>query len=255
MHLPEPTFPPLLTGHAVKRPARPFAEAVEAARAGRFGAGDVAWSRNVSRLECAIVLEPEVRRERAMEMLYVAMVAFGDAFGAVAPPEVALTYRWPQTILVNGAIVGDMPIAMAAGTGADGAPAWLVIGAEIALRDVSRRREPGHDPGTTTLFDEGCGEVTRTSLIESFCRHFLAWVHTWEHDGFAPAHRVWLGRAHDRDRAVTIDCAGNTMSGTFVGLDECGNLLLRTAAGVEVVATERAARILNEAVLSEAGAP
>lgn len=247
MHLPEPTFPPLLTGHPVKRPARPFAEAVDGARRGALGAGDMVWSRNASRLDCAIVLEPEVRRERALEMLYVAMVALGDALGAVAPPEVAVTYRWPQSILVNGGFVGDMPIAMADETAADGAPAWLVIGAEIVLRDDSRRREPGHAPDRTTLYEEGCGEVTRTSLIESFCRHFLAWVHTWEEDGFAPAHRIWLGRAHDREAEVTIDCAGERLTGTFVGLDESGNLLLRTSAGVELVATERAARILNQA--------
>jgi biotin-(acetyl-CoA carboxylase) ligase len=247
VHLPEPTFPPLLTGHPVKHPARAFAEAVKGARAGSLGAGDVVWSRNVNRLDCAIVLEPEVRRERALEMLYVAMVAFGDAFGAVAPPEVAVTYRWPQTILVNGAFVGDTPVAMADDTGADGAPAWLVVGADIALRDDSRKHEPGHDPGKTTLYDEGCGEITRTSLLESFCRHFLAWVHTWEQEGFASTHRIWLGRAHDREREVTIDCAGESLSGTFVGLDECGNLLLRTPTGVELVATKRAARILNAA--------
>lgn len=247
MHLPEPTFPPLLTGHAVKRPARPFAEAVEGARSARLGAGDVVWSRDVTRLECAIVLEPEVSRRRAQEMLYVAMVAFGDALGAVAPPEVAVTYRWPQTILVNGAHVGEMPIAMAAESDAGGAPAWLVVGAEIALRDDKRGFEPGLTPDRTTLYDEGCGEVTRTSLIESYCRHFLAWVHTWEQEGFAPAHQSWLGRAHDRDREITIDGGGESLSGTFVGLDESGNLLLRTAAGVELVATERAARILNGA--------
>jgi len=74
-------------------------------------------------------------------------------------------------------------------------------------------------------------------------------------DGFAPAHQVWLGRAHDREQEVTIDCAGESLTGTFVGLDECGNLLLRTAAGVEMVATERAARILNGLVLNEADAP
>ena len=247
MHLPEPTFPPLLTGHALKRPARPFAEAVEGARSAKLGAGDVVWSRAVSRLDCAIVLEPEVPRERAQEMLYVAMVAFGDALGAVAPPEVAVTYRWPQTILVNGARVGDMPIAMAAKTGAEGAPVWLVVGAEIALRGDIKRRDPGLEPDKTTLYDEGCGEVTRTSLLESYCRHFMAWVHTWEQDGFGPAHASWLGRAHDRDQKVTIDRVDKTLTGTFVGLDECGNLVLRMGHGVELVPTERAARILNEA--------
>jgi len=247
VHLPEPTFPPLLTGHAVKRPARPFAGAVKGARSGRLGAGDVVWSRNANRLDCAIVLEPEVGRQRALEMLYVAMVALGDAIGAVVPPEVAVTYRWPQSILVNGALIGDMPIAMAPETGADGAPAWLVVGADIALRDDSREREPGHDPDRTTLFDEGCGEVTRTSLLESYCRHFLAWVHTWELDGFAAAHESWLRRAHDHEREVTIDCADGRLTGSFVGLDESGNLLLRTSAGVELVPTERAARGVNEA--------
>jgi len=247
MHLPEPTFPPLLAGHAVKRPVRPFARALEGARAGAFGAGDVVWSRDVNRLECAIVLEPEVTRERAEEMLYVAMVAFGDALGAIAPPEVAVTYRWPQTILVNGGVAGHMPIVLSEETGADGAPAWLVVGAELVLRDDSKGIEPGLDPDRTTLYEEGCGEVTRTGLLESFCRHFLSWVHSWELEGFAPVHAMWLGRAHDREKPVEIDCGGKTLTGTFVGLDERGNLLLRTAAGMEMIPTAAAARGIDEA--------
>ena len=44
MHLEDPQFPPLLEGHAVKAPKRPFAEACRLARARKLGAGDVVWS-------------------------------------------------------------------------------------------------------------------------------------------------------------------------------------------------------------------
>ena len=40
-------------------------------------------------------------------MLFAAMVAFGDAAGAVIPPEVAITYRWPGSILMNDGEVGS----------------------------------------------------------------------------------------------------------------------------------------------------
>ena len=42
----------------------------------------------------------------------LSMLAFGDAFGAIAPPEVALHFRWPSTLLVNGGIAGAARIAL-----------------------------------------------------------------------------------------------------------------------------------------------
>lgn len=243
MHLPDPTFPPLLTGHGVKSPVRPFNRAIAGAVNGSFGAGDVVWGRNTQRFDCAVVLEPEVAFERSLQMLYLSMVALGDALGALAPPEVAITYGWPQTVRVNGADVGEVLIATGE-RGADDVPRWLVLGAGIALRGDTGDADPGHDPGRTTLYEEGAGELNRTDLVESFCRHLLTWIHTWQEEGFRPVHQAWLFRADGRDREIEIGYRGARMKGVFTGLDDDGNLLLKTADGMTALRTAEAAREL-----------
>lgn len=235
MHLPEPTFPPLLNGIAVKGSPRPFELARSKAAAGVARAGDVFWSRDTSRLDCAIVLEPEVETPAAMHMLLTAMVAFGDALGAIAPPEIGVFYRWPAEILVNGARAGRLRVALPEDARADAVPRWLVVGIEVDILDDEKGTEPGFDAERTTLHAEGCHEIDRTQLVESFCRHFLVWVHTWNEDGFRPVHEAWLQRAHGLNQEITVERGGETLTGRFLGLDEGGNLLLKRGDGITML--------------------
>ncbi len=227
MHLPDPTFPPLLTGHDVKSPVRAFDHALEGARAGTLGAGDLVWSRNTQRLECAVVLEPEVSRARSMEMLFVAMVAFADAFGALAPPEVGVLYRWPNRLRINRGEIGEMRLVASESSDGDGVPDWLVLDLGIQMRPAKMIDDPGTDLDFTNLLEEACGEVTRSGLIESYARHLLTWIHSWTVDGFRSVHDAWMDRAEDKESEVTLVHQGEALTGTFMGLDESGNLLLR----------------------------
>ena len=59
MHLPDPSFPPLLSGHDVPGAEGAFEAACKRAATGELGAGDVVWSRNVDKVDMAVVLEPE----------------------------------------------------------------------------------------------------------------------------------------------------------------------------------------------------
>lgn len=190
---------------------RAFNRAVVRAGRGRWGAGDLAWLDTDTRLEMALVMEPEVPRERCGEMVPLLAVAFGDAFGAVAPPEVAVTYRWPDRLLVNGAEAGRLDIRAA--EGGSGPPDWLVVGLSLAVRPDARDADPGHDPSRTTLWDEGCGEITVRELAAATARHATANLHLWDTEGFAPIHRAWTPRHAGEDG--------------FVGLDERGNALVR----------------------------
>jgi biotin-(acetyl-CoA carboxylase) ligase len=228
MHLPDPTFPPLLDSHPVKSPDRPFAVACAAAEGGRAGAGDVFWARAVERMDVAIVLEPEVGLDQAMQMPFAAMVALGDALGAIAPPEIGVYYRWPGDIVLNGARAGSVSFALPEDAGPGAVPRWLVIAATVTLRSDRNDPEPGRDTDNTTLEEEGGSGITRTELIESFCRHFLVWVHTWEEEGFRQINEIWVERA--RQLAEEIEADGVT--GTILGLDEAGNLLVKPAEGV-----------------------
>ena len=244
MSLPNPVFPPLLTGHPVKASKRAFETAVDGVISGRFGAADFVWARDAARdaerLDCALVLEPDVDRVRSAEMVFVAMVAFGDSFGAIAPPEVGLTYRWPMTLCVNGARAGRVRAAISANDDDDGHPDWMVVGLSLDIRRSDRGGEPGQLPDVTDLAEEGCGELTRTELLESYSRHLLTWIHTWQTEGFRPVHDLLVFRAEGYRDPVTIEHAGKTREGRFIGLDDHGNLILETAAGTDMLDVQAA---------------
>jgi len=223
----EPEFPPLINGIRVEAGGDPFDAACLAAAGGQAGAGDLYWSALQDSLWLALVVEPEVQADQAMDMLFAAMVAFGDSVGAIAPPEVGVTYIWPQTLLVNGARVGEVSIRMAPDTGPGAVPAWMVIALHAQITTAEGMPEPGLEKDRTTLWDEGCGGLTRTDFLESFIRHLKTWIHNWEMDGERPVREAWLARAARPGDTVAFELQGKRRSGAFLGLDEAGNMLAR----------------------------
>jgi biotin-(acetyl-CoA carboxylase) ligase len=230
-----PDFPPLLTGHAVAPPADAFSLACRRAASGEAGAGDIFWSRSRIELDVAIVLEPEVGVIQAREMLFVAMVALGDCIGALCPPEVGIFYRWPGVILANGAKVGQAQMAMADPDDGEAPPQWLVVGVTLTVRPARDAPDPGADIDRTTLWDEGCGDLGRNTLLESYSRHLKTWLHNWETGGVRPVRNAWLERAEGRGETVTVAFDGAAKTGTFLGIDEAGGLILKTGETTEIL--------------------
>ncbi|WP_051241386.1 biotin/lipoate--protein ligase family protein [Stappia stellulata] len=230
MLTPDPTFPPLLTGHAVPASEDVFQTACDGASAGRLSAGDLIWSRRTDVVSLAVVLEPDVSPERGVEMLFLAMVAANDALGAITPPETALTFLWPDVFKVNGAKVGTVRLAMSDQLDGEGAPLWLTVALDFRLAPLDGPLEPGETPDRTSLIDEGAVDLDRTQVIESLSRHLLTWIHSWGVDGFAPVLENWLFRAEGYRGPHAVETPGGTVAGTFLGLDEAGNLLLKRDA-------------------------
>ena len=228
MHLADPRFPPLLKGHPVKTPAQPFAHACRLAEATALGAGDVVWSRNTARAQVAIVLEPEVALERAVQMGPLLMVALGDSLGSLCPPKVAVQYRWPGSILLNGAVAGQVRLGASRVAGHT-VPRWLVAAADL---DIAAPRKERQEWSHTSLSEEAGPGISRTDILESLAAHFLTQLNTWQDDGFRPVHDQWLFRAEGRDSPVLLrDEAGASLRAKVIGLDESANLLFRTGEG------------------------
>lgn len=254
MHLPDPTFPPLFTGHSVKSPIMPFQHACEGAETGQFSAGDFIWATRTDRLDVALVLEPEVSGPELYEMLFTALVAFGDAFGAIAPPEVALTYAWPQTIRVNGATVGHARTRWSARQDEHGSPLWLVVGLDCWIRRPNIGNDPGLNNAETDLYEEGCAEINRSDLLSSFSRHFLTWIHTWETEGFSGVHSNYLGRTEGHKEEAALPRLGETVEGMFLGLDEAGNALIKQSSDGQMASILVGEALMPEPVLMAEGA-
>lgn len=231
----DPEFPPALNGIAVDAAVSPLKHACEGAADGSCGAGDVLWSRRADAASAAVVLEPEVPLVRALQMVPVMAVAAVEALGVIGPPHLGLGLRWPGRVLVNGAEAGRVFAAVADPVGEEAAPDWLVVGFSLALAWPVSVADPGTMEGRTVLYEEGCGELDRTEVIEAVSRHFLSAVDGWEQEGFGVAHRAWMAKAADMNDTMTIEINENALEGTMIGLDEDGGLLLRRGGETRLV--------------------
>ena len=219
-----PSFPPLLRGEETPHGMDPFAKAVASAALGT-DPGLICWARDETALRAALVLAPEAPLVRAVGISFAVALGLGDALGALAPPEVAVHYVWPAGFKVNGADCGQMRAA-ASTTDPAVEPDWLVIGVDMPYLPPSSD-EPGRRPDRTCLIDEGCIDVTPLALLESWSRHTLVWINRWLDDGFQPLHAAWRERAWGVGEKLPD-------GGLFVGIDEYGGMLVKTAKSTEL---------------------
>lgn len=159
----------------------------------RDGAGTLVWVRSWSRIEVAVVLEPDQLLAAARPALLAAMTAFADSAGALGPPEVPLTFDWPATIRVNGGVVGGARMAAPPGCAEDAVPDWIVVGIEVAFADPADS-DPGRDPGRTTLFEEGFNETNPAEMTAAWARHLMATLADWQGRGFRVLAERYLAR-------------------------------------------------------------
>lgn len=220
-----PSFPPLFQAQAVTGTTDPFAKACALATLG-CDAGVLVHNVTFDMLRAAIVFAPEAPLEQVMWVLCNCGVGFQNALGALAPPEVAVHLKWQGDIQVNGAYCGRLRAAAATLDPAT-EPDWLVVGLEVHLIPQSDE-DPGNTPDQTSLVQEGCGDVSPIRLLESWARHSLVWINRQADDGVKPLHAQWRGLVQGIGEDVTIEHEGETISGTFLGVDENFGMLVRT---------------------------
>lgn len=230
MHLPDPDFPPILTGHPVTPPATAFETACRRAAAHELGAADLVWSRSTERAEMALIFEPDVARRHALQIKPLFFVAIADSLGALMPPKTAVHLRWPDSILINGAVAGNLQLALAP-SGPSDVPDWLVIGARIEVASQHACREPGEAPDITSICDEGGGDLDRTQILRSLSAHMLSWLQVWQEEGFKGLSNRFIGLLEGYEDEAKFDIAGETLKARVLGISEDMQLLVKLADG------------------------
>jgi biotin-(acetyl-CoA carboxylase) ligase len=184
--------------------------------------GTLLWRDDGGRLRLALLLDSEGDFEDSAAVAIVAAVALGDAIGGLAPPVVAVNNRWPDRIEVNGGLSAGITLDQ---IDVSTAQLRLVLGIEVAI-DPETGEEPGRRPDLTSLVQEGCGEITPVMLLESFARHFLAWLHRWQEDGFPPVRAAWSARGPQPGARFALTVGDAVVEGSFRGIGAEGELIL-----------------------------
>ena len=225
-------FPPLFKGQAVTGGTDPFDKACALATIGS-DAGVLVHNISPDVLRAAIVFAPETPLEKAMWVMCAAGVGFQNAVGALAPPEVAVHLLWGGDIQVNGGVCGRLRMA-ASSDDPDAEPDWLVIGLELDLIPKSDDA-PGYTPDQTSLYQEGCGDISPAHLLESWARHTLVWINRQSSDGVEPLHAEWRGLVVGIGEEITVDHEGSDITGKFLGVDEDFGMLIRDGETSRVI--------------------
>lgn len=180
------------------------------------GAGTLVHVGRFDLAEFAVVLEPEEPLRSARRALYAGLAALADALAVHAPPERPITFDWPDAVRVDGGLVGGARLAWPPAADEDAPPAWLVFGATIRTVAMGEE-EPGLRPLSSALEDEGFDDLGSNRLVESFARHFMVAIDTWQERGFDEIAKNYVARLVPE-------------SGVRRDIDVNGDLLLRRMA-------------------------
>jgi biotin-(acetyl-CoA carboxylase) ligase len=201
--------------------------------AGEAGAATLVWARRATVAEFAVVLEPEQPLAQARRGFFACMNALADTLSARMPPEKPLTIDWPDTIRVDGGLVGGGRLAWPDATPEHAVPDWLVFGAMIRVT-VAAMYEGGSTPEITGLEEEGFDPTEPADIVAGFARHLMAIFDTWSERGFNPIGEAYLARLAGRP----AEAAGLTR-----GIDAAGELILK-GAGAAIVSRQSLTRYL-----------
>jgi len=210
-------LPPPFRPVALREAGNALAHAVDIAA--EAGAGTLVYVGRFDMAEFAVVVEPDEPLRTARRALYAGLTALADALAVHAPPEKPIAFDWPDTIRIDGGLVGGAHLAWPADAVENTAPPWLVFGAMIRT-SVMSEREAGVHPLAAALDAEGF-DADAGRLIESFARHFMVAVDLWQQDGFAEVARNYLARLV-------------AAKGVRRDLDDNGDLLLRRVGNAAV---------------------
>jgi hypothetical protein len=190
--------------------------------AAQEGAGTLVHVGRFDLAEFAVVLEPEEPLRTARRALYAGMCALGDALAVHAPPEKPISFDWPNAIRVDGGLVGGGRLGWPLGGDEAEPPQWLVFGGMIRTVAMGEN-EPGLRPLGSALEEEGFDDVGSGRLVESFARHLMVTIDTWQEQGFAGLAKSYVARLAPK-------------AGVRRDLDQNGDLLERR---MEKAAVER----------------
>lgn len=213
-------------------PLRETGDAFAHARAiaDEHGAGALVWVRRYDLVEFAVVLEPEKPLGEVYCVVYAGMNALADALALQAPPSMPIMFDWPDTVRIDGALVGGGRLGWPESARDHEVPDWLVFSGMIRTA-VSRADEPGLRPLLGALDELGFASADAGEIVASFSRHLMAAFDEWNDAGFSPIGRRWLDRAARRD-------------GQEIRLAENGDLLISAKAGEEIAERQSLAAAL-----------
>ena len=182
---------------------------------GRHGRG---WASPPGNLYLSLLLRPGLPPGRLGELAFLAGLAVAETAAALLPAGRAVTLKWPNDVLVDGAKTAGILIEQ------EGEAAILGIGLNLA-------HCPADTPYPATALAAAGAEADVAAARARLLERLAAALSCWRGEGFAAIRAAWLARAHPLGAALSVRLPEGVIAGRFAGLDPAGALLIETANG------------------------
>ncbi|ARJ68485.1 biotin--[acetyl-CoA-carboxylase] ligase [Paracoccus contaminans] len=200
--------------------------------AGRGRRGRI-WHMPAGNFAASLALKPQGGPAGASLYSFVAALALHDALALACGPSARLAIKWPNDVLLNGGKVAGI-LLESAGTGQELAALAVGIGVNLAASPSADQLEEGAVPAVSVLGETGHA-VAPGDFLDILAPAFAHWQAQLESRGFAPIRAAWLARAAGMGQPVTARTGSVSRRGIFEGIDQQGALMLRMAAGCEII--------------------
>lgn len=213
----------------LSRPEWILARRQEAGR-GRRGRG---WESRAGNFYASLALPDGGVPAEAARLSFVAALALHEVLAGLVGPLADVAIKWPNDVLLNGGKVAGI-LLESAGAGADLQAVAVGIGVNLAeapdpgriearaIAPVSVRGESGHS-------------VSPEEFLDLLAPAFARWQAQLDTYGFAPIRSAWLARAAKLGEPIVARTGTAESHGIFEGIDEQGALILRGAAGRQIL--------------------
>lgn len=149
----------------------------------------------------------------------VAGIAVHAAVSSRLPADRTAILKWPNDVIVGHAKLAGILLERVEDA--------VIVGIGVNLSSAP----PLPDRAAAALTDSG-GHLTRDQFARDLASGFELEVQRWRDYGLAPIIARWLAVAHAPGTALRVhEPGGETVEGSFAGLDEAGGLQLRLADG------------------------
>ena len=191
----------------------------DAQTAGRGRRGRT-WQSPKGNLMTSVYLPGRIETVKAGQLSFVAGLALADTVASLIGPDGAVSIKWPNDVLVDGAKISGILLESGAASGAH--LDWVCVGMGLNLAHypddtpylaTSIAAHTGHRPGNL-------------STLEVLASAFESYYQQWQQFGFSVIVTKWRQQAHNLGREITVRLENSELTGVFEDIDQTGALLL-----------------------------
>lgn len=191
------------------------------------------WSDPPGNFAATLVLRPEGGPADSARLSFVAALALQDALVDLCGPQLSLSLKWPNDVLLNG---GKLSGILLESNGAGNSHAALAIGIGVNLVSAPAPGEVEQEATRPVSLQEETGlKLAPEELLDALAPAFEHWYQRMRGEGFAPIRQAWLARAAKLGETILARVGKNRIEGRFDGIDTTGALILETETGRQVI--------------------